>query len=291
MREELMRALLAALERGLPAALATVVRTSGSTPQRAGARLLLQADGSTLGTVGGGAIEHDVLAALEACRSGAPAQLLVRELGYDLAMCCGGRMEVFVEPVVGAPRLWLCGAGHVAKALAPLAASIGFAVVVVDEREELNSEARFLGAERILLDPATQLKRSTLTQRDWVLIATHDHALDEQVLELALLREPHYIGLVGSKRKVFRLLQRIVQRQGPISIERLYAPVGLPLEGLEPAEIAVSIAAELVALRRGADVSHLRAMNDPRLLKLLGELGGERIAAQDSKQTTRVEGV
>ncbi|MDB4971720.1 MAG: Xanthine and dehydrogenase maturation factor, XdhC/CoxF family [Myxococcaceae bacterium] len=270
-----MRALLAVLESGEVAALATVVRTAGSTPQSVGARLLLRADGSTLGTVGGGAIEHAVLEALEACRAGAPAQLVTRELGHDLGMCCGGRMEVFVEPIVGAPRLWLYGAGHVARALAPLAASIGFEVRVVDERDELNTEARFARAERVLLDPGTQLRRTTLGARDWVLIATHDHALDEQLLELALMQQPAYIGLVGSRRKVLRLLERIVRRRGPVSLERLYAPVGLSLDAVEPEEIAVSIAAELVALRRCAQVAegaHMRVLSDPRLHKLLSEL-------------------
>jgi xanthine dehydrogenase accessory factor len=177
-------------------------------------------------------------------------------------------MEVFVEPIEATPRLWLYGAGHVAHALVPLAQSIGFEVVVVDEREELNTELRFAGAQRLLLDPASQLKRGSLGERDWVLIATHDHALDEQVLELALGQAPHYIGLVGSKRKVFRLLERIVRRRGSAGLERVYAPVGLALEAVEPAEIAVSIAAELVALRRGADVPHMRAVDDPRVRKL-----------------------
>jgi xanthine dehydrogenase accessory factor len=274
--EELVRALMEVLESGQRAALATVVRTSGSTPHIAGARMLLRADGSTLGTVGGGAIELAVRDALESCREGAPSQLLVRELGHDLGMCCGGRMEVFVEPLEARPRLWLYGAGHVHEALAPLAARIGFEVIVVDEREELNSAVRFASARRELLDPASQLRRSTLGDRDWVSIATHDHALDEQVLELALHARPRYVGLVGSRRKVFRLIERIVRRRAQVSalpsLDRLYAPVGLALGAVEPGEIAVSMAAELVALRRGADVAHLSAVRDPRLAKVLDEL-------------------
>lgn len=274
MHEQLVRALLDVLDSGQRAALATVVRTSGSTPQVTGARMLLRADGSTLGTVGGGAIEHVVRDALERCRDGAPAQLLTRELGHDLGMCCGGRMEIFVEAVEAAPRLWLCGAGHVHEALSPLAQRIGFDVTVLDEREDLNTEARFPGARRELIDPACWLKRGSLGARDWVLIATHDHALDEQVLELSLRQQPRYVGLLGSRRKVFRLLERIVQRRGQANVlphlDRLYAPVGLALDAVEPAEIAVSIVAELVALRRGAEVLHLRAVDDPRLRKLLG---------------------
>ncbi len=283
MNEALVRALSEVLESGQRGALATVVRAAGSTPQQPGAKLLLRPDGSLLGTVGGGAIEQTVIDALHACRDSGNAQLLVRELGYDLGMCCGGRMEVWVEPIEGAPRLWLCGAGHVGAALAPLAHGIGFRVTVVDEREDLNSEARFASSERVLIDPAAYLRRSTLSERDWLLIATHDHALDEQVLELALAQRPHYIGLVGSRRKLFRLIERIARRRGALSLERLYAPVGLALDAVGPQEIAVSIAAELVALRRGAHAPHLRAIDDPRLQKLLAEASHAAEDAVESK--------
>jgi len=271
MREELVRALLEVFESGQRGALATVVRTSGSTPQSPGARMLLRPDGVLLGTIGGGAVEEAVREALEACREGAEARLVVHELGYDLAMCCGGRMEVFVEPVASAPRLVLCGAGHVAHALAPLATAIGFEVTVVDEREELNTEARFPGLSRVLLDPVAHLKRTPLVPRDWLIIATHDHALDERVLEIALGQASRYVGMIGSRRKVYRLLERIASRRGVLALDRVYAPIGLALDAVGPEEIAVSIAAELVALRRGAESRHMRAVDDPRLRALLDE--------------------
>ena len=118
---ELAEALLAVLASGERGALATVVRTSGSTPQQPGAKLLLRPDDSMLGTVGGGAIEHAVIAALHQVRESGVPQLLERNLGQDLGMCCGGRMEIFIEPVEGTPRLHIFGAGHVARATAPLA--------------------------------------------------------------------------------------------------------------------------------------------------------------------------
>lgn len=264
MRDELVRALSDILASGARGALATVVRTGGSTPQRVGARMLLTPDGALIGTVGGGAIEQQVVARLHACAAGAEAGLTRHELGHDLAMCCGGRMEVFVEPIEAQPRLWLCGAGHVAAATAPLLARIGFAVTVVDEREELNTEARFPGCDRELLDPSAWLRRATLGGRDWILIATHDHALDERVLEHALAQAPRYIGMIGSKRKVLRLLERIDARRGPVERARVHAPVGLAIGAVGPEEIAVSIAAELIALRRGVAAPHLRIADEPR---------------------------
>src|SRR4051794_28266617 len=226
---ELAHEVLAVLATGERGALATVVRTSGSTPQQPGARLLLRPDGTTAGTVGGGAIEYVVVEALEKARQTGQSQLLVHDLGYDLGMCCGGRMEVFIEPLEATPRLILLGAGHVSKATAALARGAGFEVLVADEREELATPERFPGCAIQVTDPASWVRRQVFGERDWLLIATHDHQLDEEILGLALAQKPRYIGLVGSRRKVFRLLQRISARVPSLDLGRLYAPVGLDI--------------------------------------------------------------
>jgi xanthine dehydrogenase accessory factor len=268
-------ALLDLLRTGQAGALATVVQVSGSTPQVAGARLLLRADGSAVGTIGGGAIERAVLEALRDVQQRGVARLLNWDLGRDLGMCCGGSMELFLEPIGATPRLWLCGAGHVAQPTAALARSVGFEVVVADEREAWNTPERFPECRRELEDPAEVVRRAALGARDWILITSHDHRLDEEVLRAALQTAARYIGLVGSRRKVYRLLQRIALRQGTLDTSRLYAPVGLNLGALTPEEIAVSILAEIVALRHGvASLEHLRAVDDARLAQLLSESAG-----------------
>jgi xanthine dehydrogenase accessory factor len=266
-----MEAILEVLTQGGRGALATVVRTAGSTPQRQGARLLMRPDGSCLGTIGGGAIEHAVIEALHETRRTNEARLVAHDLGYDLGMCCGGRMEIFLEPIEAAPRLFIFGAGHVAKPTAALARSVGFEVSVVDEREDWNTAERFPGCALEVTDPATALRGRVLTARDWLVIVTHDHRLDEETLERAVRLEPRYIGLVGSRRKVFRLLQRIIARRGSVDLGRVYAPVGLDLGATSPEEIAVSIVAELVALRRGKASVHLRAVDDARFTRSLVE--------------------
>lgn len=269
---DVVQALLELLTSRQRGALATVVRASGSTPQQVGARLLLRQDGSTLGTVGGGAIERVVLEALQQALERGQGELLVRDLAHDLGMCCGGRMEIFIEPILPAPRLWLIGAGHVAKPTAALALSVGFEVTVVDEREELNCAERFPGCQLVLDDPSDVLRRNRLDERDWVLILTHDHQLDERALEAASSQPARYMGLVGSRRKVLRLVQRVLaKRQGDVPIERLFAPVGLDIGAVSPEEIAVSIVAELIALRHGREVNHLRALSDDKLGRLLGQ--------------------
>lgn len=267
---DVTEALLALLDEGGRGALATVIRSSGSTPQQPGARLLLLPDGRAVGTIGGGAIEHHVMSELEACvRDGRP-RVVQKDLIRDLGMCCGGRMEVFVEPIEGRPRLVVFGAGHVGKAVCDVARGLGFRLVVVDDRAELNDEARFPGCERVVAEPAESAERVAPTSRDWLLVVTHDHRLDEEAVD-TFARLPHaYLGVIGSRRKVYRILQRIHARCGLPSLERVYAPVGLDLGAVTPEEIAISIAAELVALRHGVVGAHMRAMDDPALQRVLG---------------------
>ncbi len=272
-------AMLEILDGGGRGALATVVRSSGSTPQEPGARMLLRPDGSTVGTIGGGAIEHHVLSELRACVVDGRPRTIHKDLVRDLGMCCGGRMEVFVEAVEGRPRLVVFGAGHVGKACAALAQTLGFRVVVVDDREELNTEERFPSCERVLLEPTEAAAELNVTARDWLLIVTHDHRLDEAALDV-FARLPHaYIGLIGSRRKIYRIFARIDARRGLPDLSRVYAPVGLDIGAVSPEEIAVSIASELVALRHGHAGAHMRAFDDPRLRRVLdGELTPEAAA-------------
>src|SRR5690606_40911441 len=134
-----------------------------------------------VGTVGGGAIEHAIVDELRECvRDGKP-RVVIKELMRDLGMCCGGRMEVLVEPIEGSPRLVLFGAGHVAKPTAALARTLGFRVLAADDREDLNTEERFPGCERVLADPEEAAIETS--ERDWLLVMTHDHRLDEEALD------------------------------------------------------------------------------------------------------------
>ncbi len=274
--KEVTEALAALLSSGELGAMATVIRATGSTPQRPGARLLLRADGTMVGTVGGGAIEQAVITALRECLTTGKSEVLIRDLGRDLGMCCGGRMEVFVERVEVRPRLVIFGAGHVGKATAALAETLGFDVMVVDDREELNTEERFPASNRVVAEPAEATPELGLTDRDFVLIVTHDHRLDEEALDVCCARPHRYIGMIGSKRKVFRVIQRIHARRGTPALARVYAPVGLDIGAVTPEEIAVSIGAELVAIRHGKEAAHMRAVDHPALARVLaGELTPE----------------
>lgn len=190
-------------------------------------------------------------------------------------------MEVFVEPIETVPRLIVVGAGHVGAAVAGFATQVGFRVWVVDEREELNDPARFGDCERVLATPRESLASVQPTEHDHVLVTTHDHRLDEEALD-AYARAPHrYLGLIGSQRKILKILARIDRRAGLPPLDRVYAPVGLDLGAVTPAEIGLAIVAELVALRHGRPQAHLSRVGDPAFLRLVAQAGGERSSDDD----------
>ncbi|MBX7102144.1 MAG: xanthine dehydrogenase accessory protein XdhC [Myxococcaceae bacterium] len=238
---------------GRPFVLATVVDSQGSTPQKPGAKLVVLEGGTIHGTVGGGAIEKQIIDAAVALLADPEAQTRFVEthLTHELGMCCGGKMRVFLEKHAAAARLLVFGAGHVSQALAKLAAEVGFDVEVVDERPEWAAPERFPRA-RLTRRPPEQLAREQQGGPDrYYCITTHDHPLDQACLE-ALIRTPSaYLGVIGSRRKAEKFRARL-KAQGftEAELERVRCPMGVAIHALTPGEIAVSIVAELIAVRR-----------------------------------------
>ena len=184
---DVLSAVVECSRRGVRGALATVLARHGSTPSTPGQKLFAAADGTCVGTVGGGAVEREVLACLEAMVAAETARHETRtfQLGQELGMCCGGRVEVFLEPIDPEVPCLLVGGGHVATALAPLLARLGFSVTVVDEREEWGREGRIEGVRCIVGefdDPECGVDEESAA-RTAVLVMTHDHGLDQRVIE------------------------------------------------------------------------------------------------------------
>ncbi len=240
--------------------LLTVVEARGFTPQKSGVHMLVAAEGETAGTIGGGAIEHACMREAAALLASGEATRTVRkQLTTELGMCCGGEMVVHLEVLEAQPRLIVFGAGHVARPLAALAAGTGFGVQVVDARPEWLSSERFPYATRVLREPDAWVREQVpgwdATAADvYAVVTTHDHALDQRVVQ-ELLRVPlRYTGLIGSLAKQRKFALRLRARGfDDAQLARLHSPVGLPIGARTPEEIAVSIVAELVAVRRGAD--------------------------------------
>jgi xanthine dehydrogenase accessory factor len=240
-------------EEGRPFVLATVIGAHGSTPQKPGSKLVVLGGGELRGTVGGGAIEKQIVDAALALLADASAQTRTIEthLTHDLGMCCGGRMTVFLEKHAAAPVLVVLGAGHVAKEVAALAAHVGFQVTVVDERAEWLTAARFPTARLQRAPPDDAAKAHPGGPDVFAVVTTHDHPLDQACVE-ALLRKPlRWLGLIGSRRKAERFRQRLLAGGFTADeVARLESPMGLPIGALTPREIAVSIVARLIEVRR-----------------------------------------
>lgn len=257
MNEDVLAELVRALQRGESAALVTIVSAQGSTPQRTGAKMLVFADGRTLGTIGGGCYESDALwKAIEALRTRTPRLVrydLTDDFAEESGLICGGQMQVYIEPIEPAPDLYIVGAGHVAQHLAASARPVGFRTHVVDDREKFANRDRFPDADDIVVDAIPEwLGRTVFAPNAYVVIVTRGHRYDLDALRVLAVRDLRYLGLIGSRAKVARIYDALVAERMPL--ERLlcvHAPIGLDIGAVTPEEIAISILAELVAVRRG----------------------------------------
>jgi xanthine dehydrogenase accessory factor len=313
-RPDVFTQALRALDGGRGVAIACVTGAHGSTPRHLGARMAVADDGEQWGTVGGGRIEQLVVGAAREVAAGSPPRVVRQHLVRDLAMCCGGSMEVVLTPAAGsrdaiaqvtasrapkilatpvdgaplsvrspepgdprphhpivragvllerlgaAERAIVLGLGHVARHLGPLLAGLGFTVVVCDDGETGATELGAAWASETIesFDPAEIEHRvGGFTVDDFVLIVTRDHAIDQRLLEQLIARDDiGYLGMIGSRGKVGRFRKRLEVRGmldgelGAARWARLRAPIGLDVGAETPEEIAIAIAAELIAIRR-----------------------------------------
>jgi len=257
MNQEVFAAVADALERGEPAALVTIVSTTGSTPQRVGAKMLVFGDGRMVGTIGGGCYENDAFwKAREAIGQRRP-QLVHYELSDDFAqetgLICGGQMDVYIEPIEPSPELYVIGAGHVGFHLARLAHEVGFRVHVVDDREKFANPERFPHAAEVLVeDIPAWISRTNLPPHVYVVIVTRGHTNDLDALRALAPKDLRYLGLIGSRAKVARIYDALTEEGTPAELlKRVHAPIGLDIGAVTPQEIAVSILAELIAVKHG----------------------------------------
>ena len=257
---EVLEAFLDEIKSGRRAVLATIVRASGSTPRTAGARMVVRADGSSFGTIGGGAFEAMVTGdAKELLAEADPAPALKRytftEQGDNaLGMACGGTAEVLLEAAGSGARLIVFGAGHVGLALARIAATVGFAPELVDDRPGFCDAARDASVGRVWnCDAAFVTGVPPLDPGCYVAVVTRCHRTDRLALKHVLGRPLRYVGLIGSRRKKAVIFGELAEQDGvpPEDLARVRCPIGLPIGGETPEEIAVSIVAELLQVKHG----------------------------------------
>jgi xanthine dehydrogenase accessory factor len=254
--EELVRLRAA----GEACALCTIIATQGSTPGKAAMKMLVRRDGSLLGTVGGGCLEAEVLeAALSALDDERPRLLsfALNERDYpDSGLICGGQLQIYVEPITE-PRLLLLGGGHVSAAIARVAHPVGFHVTVADDRPEFACAERHPDAQAFAVGEFAELARELGSAPGlYVVVCTRGHHGDAEILA-ALWRagaRPRYLGMIGSRAKRVQVAAQLAE-QGvdPAWFAAVRSPMGLPIGARDHAEIAVSVVAEMIAVRRGVE--------------------------------------
>jgi xanthine dehydrogenase accessory factor len=241
---------------GQKCALATIVEVNGSIPSYESAKLLVREDGSMAGTIGGGCVEAEVWnAAREVMESEQPRHLtfsLGQDAAYDNGLICGGQLNVFVEPILPQPRAFIFGAGHISKSLSKVATLAGFATVVVDDRDTFANRERFPEADEVHAGAYEEVfSQLGVNSTSYLIIVTRGHRDDMRVLKWALGTPARYISMIGSKRKVLGVMKELEKEGfGRDAFDRLFAPMGLEIGAISPEEIAVSVVAEMIAVRR-----------------------------------------
>ncbi|HLY15751.1 MAG TPA: XdhC/CoxI family protein [Bryobacteraceae bacterium] len=258
--------LLSLRKLGRKCAIATIVQVRGSIPSYESAKLLVRDDGSMVGTIGGGCVEAEVVsAAREVIETGQPRHLsfnLGQDAAYDNGLICGGQLDVFVEPVLPVPGAFIFGAGHISKSISKIAGLAGFSTTIIDNRENFANRDRFPEAGEIYAEEYEEVfAKLPVNDTSYLIIVTRGHRDDMRVLRWAVTTNARYIAMIGSKRKVISVIRELetegVARE---SFERVFAPMGLEIGAISPEEIAVSVVAEMIAVRRNAE-SNWRALS------------------------------
>jgi len=241
---------------GQKCAIATIVQVRGSIPSFESAKLLVREDGSMIGTIGGGCVEAEVWnAAREVMENEKPKHMsfnLGQDAAYDNGLICGGQLDVFVEPVIPSPRAIIFGAGHISKSLCKVASLAGFSTTIVDNRDSFANRERFPEADEIFAEEYEDVfPKLSIYESTYLIVVTRGHRDDMRVLRWAATTPARYVAMIGSKRKVLSVVKEL-EKDGLSreQLDRIYAPMGLEIGAISPEEIAISVAAEMIAVRR-----------------------------------------
>ena len=241
---------------GEPSALAIIIKVEGSTPRKVGAKMIILKDGKTVGTLGGGDLEKRVIEeAINAIKQGHPriASFTLDIEKGNLNMMCGGKLDIYIEPILSDEKLVIFGAGHITRSLAPLMRGAGFQVSVVEDSPDLLQKDKFPETEGLILTDMEQFARDLPSDPGtYIVLLSRGFSRDKAILSQLIQKDFKYIGMIGSLRKI-NTMRGDLQKEGipEESFSKLQAPIGLDIGAETPEEIAISIAAEIIAAKWG----------------------------------------
>lgn len=233
------------------AALCTIINTKGSAPRKTGSKMIVYQNGTIAGTIGGGALEKLVIEqALEVIKNNT-SKIVEHNLVKDLAMCCGGTVEFYIEPIMNKKKLYIFGAGHIGKALAKFATELDFTTTLIDDRYDAFDNFGFQDCTIINEHHATAIEKLIFDTATFVVILTHDHQYDREILALTSKKPHQYIGMIGSERKVEIAKKNLISSNilEASEIAQVDMPIGLDINAVTPQEIAISILGKLIDVR------------------------------------------
>jgi len=233
------------------AVLCVITATTGSSPRKAGSKMIVFADRKISGTIGGGSIEFQAITdALEALKAGLPFKKNY-QLEEDLAMHCGGTVEVYFEPIKSSADLYIFGAGHIGRVVARYALDFGFRVTIFDQREEIFKEFDSEPYHCICENFFTAMEKASFTENTFSVIVTPKHEYDERIVMILAKKPFAYLGMIGSKRKVAEVKKNMLENNGftQQEIDRIDMPIGVKFNAETPEEIAISIIAKLIDIK------------------------------------------
>ncbi|MBW1812592.1 MAG: XdhC family protein [Deltaproteobacteria bacterium] len=238
--------------KSIPAALAILINGIGSIPQKPGAKMLVLFDGSTIGTIGGGCLEVEVIQeALQVIQDEKPKMLSIELNEKNGGLICGGKVEFFIDPIIPRSHLIVFGAGHIGRSLSKVANFAGFRITVIDDRKDYANRENISEADDFIIsDFSDPLKDISVCRRDFIVVATRGHRNDFYAIKASLITEAGYIGLLGSKRKKTILISQLKSEGfSERDINRIITPVGIFIHSKTPEEIAISIIAQVIQHR------------------------------------------
>jgi xanthine dehydrogenase accessory factor len=232
-------------------AICTIVNTRGSTPRKIGAKMLVYDDRKILGTIGGGEVEKKVIEdAINVIKNRKP-EFFKHDLLHQHNMCCGGSVDIYIEPVMNKNKLYIFGAGHLGQKLAEYAVKFDFDITVIDDRKEFTDECNIKGISKMNIDFQEALQTLQFDENVFVCIMTYSHAIDRSILSYCIKKPFAYLGMIGSQRKV-EMTKKMFTAGMNIpeeDLNKVDMPMGINISAEGPDEIAISILAKLIEVK------------------------------------------
>ena len=232
-------------------ALLTTTQTGGSTPREVGSKMIVLTDGTFYGTIGGGNLEKQIIKTAQNCILENKSSSFSFNLGIKTGQCCGGVVEIFIDVIQCQPKVFIFGAGHVGQNLANTLVGTPYKVHLIDTRDEwIQHENLSPEIIRVSEDPLQYVfNQDWLPQSSLAIIMTHSHQLDFDLLSNLINKNLLYLGLIGSQTKWLRFKKRLEEKEfGKDDIQKVKCPIGIPIGGKAPKEIAISVSAELLGI-------------------------------------------